>query len=622
MFGASGENLPNSFQYLECHTSASQSRGWNSADSSEYQVHDYVLSNKPVNSIPKNFGRYRIERALGQGGMGAVYLAHDAQLDRKVAIKTPKFTEKSSQILMKRFYREARSAATLQHPNICPIYDVGEIDDIHYISMAYIEGRPLSDSMRSKSFPPVANIIRVVRKVALALHEAHAQGLVHRDLKPANIMIDQRGEPIVMDFGLARQFGSEDNDDLANVEAFDFGENSTRKVEARLTMEGTIVGSPGYMSPEQLYGHRDKIGPPSDVYALGVLLFELLTRQLPFPGDGTLMSIVNAVISDPTPNAATVRSEIEPKFAAICQKAMAKKIEDRYESMQSFAVALTGALKASGDENSTGKIKDNSNTPTSPELVRTKEQYELARSLFQEEQFAAAATIMEKMVAGAGASSNQYAEWAQNKLVKAREKAVEALTSNDSVDDLWGDETRASTPPVRRRRSRSGFRRRWLRLKKQSGLPSWAYRLATVSVGVIVLLLVAALLKYLILRFGSVDSFQPPATESTSIDTQALASDTESNDGVSDPQSSSEPAPPDIVPNIAGRLARFDSNEDGKISRVELEDGKAPTGGPLRRIIDSFEQFDIAPRDGVLSREEVEVIAERLRTRNGRPNRR
>ena len=350
-------------------------------------------------TLPKEFGRYRIERTLGEGGMGAVYLAHDSQLDRKVALKTPKFSGNADPTMMKRFYREARSAATLQHPNICPVYDVGEIEGIHYISMAFIEGRPLSDLVRAKKQPPVASILRVVRKVAIALHEAHSQGLIHRDLKPANIMIDRRNEPIVMDFGLARQF-----DDEAPEEGSSNKQTPPKiqdqKIEARITMDGTVMGSPGYMAPEQLYGDHSKIGPVSDVYALGVLLYELLTGQLPFPGTGSLMSIVNSVIKDPPPDAtAEVRSHIDAEVAAVCRKAMAKKIGDRYESMQAFAVALTGLLKTETDDGQPA-VTGVASPSSSPELVRVKEQYELAKSLYQEGQYAAAVSIMEKMVSG------------------------------------------------------------------------------------------------------------------------------------------------------------------------------------------------------------------------------
>lgn len=581
------------------------------------------MKDKTVNSIPKKFGRYRVEKALGQGGMGAVYLAHDTQLDRKVAIKTPKFTENSSPVLMQRFYREARSAATLQHPNICPIYDVGEIGGIHYISMAFIEGRPLSDSMRSKTFPPVANIIRVVRKVALALHEAHAHGLVHRDLKPANIMIDQRGEPIVMDFGLARQFGTDAPDDIVEAGANRTAPAQMQKVEARLTMEGTIVGSPGYMSPEQLYGDNAKIGPPSDVYALGVLLFELLTRQLPFPGDGTLMSIVNAVISDPTPNASTVRSEIEPRFAKVCQKAMAKKMDDRYESMQSLAVALTQALKSGGDQKNAAKSDTSSNDAISPELVRTKEQHELARSLYQDGQYAAAASIMEKMVAGPKKEKNQYLEWAKEKLPQAREKAVEALTETSNTDDLWGEGVSSSTAPVKKRRKqKTRFRRRLTQWKRKSGLPTWAFRIAMVSVGVITFLLGAAVVNSVMAMLSQYSSTVESDAPVTTPEAQVTVTDASIAESVhTDQETDSERNTETAALFALERLMRFDTDDDGNISKSELQGQRISKGGPLRRVVDNFDNFDLVPRDGVLDANEIENLADILSTRANPGNR-
>ena len=144
--------------------------------------------------------------------MGAVYLAEDRQLERKVAIKTPHFEDEPTGELIARFYREARAAATLRHTNICPVYDVGEIDGKHFISMAFIEGRPLSDLIRSGKVQNERQIAIAVNKLARALQEAHDHGIVHRDLKPANIMVDKKGEPIVMDFGLAckRRAGGRD----------------------------------------------------------------------------------------------------------------------------------------------------------------------------------------------------------------------------------------------------------------------------------------------------------------------------------------------------------------------------------------------------------------------------
>jgi serine/threonine protein kinase len=270
------------------------------------------------------FGRYRIQKTLGEGAMGSVYLAHDTQLDRKVALKIPKVDAKQDSKFIDRFLREARAAANLTHPNICPVYDVGEIDGTHFITMAYIQGHTLSHFINAEKPQTDRNVANVVRKVAHALHEAHIHGMVHRDVKPGNIMIDQRGEPIVMDFGLARSVDDEE--------------------DARLTRDGMILGSPAYMSPEQVEGRQEKIGPTCDIYSLGVILYELLTGRLPYQGSVT--SIIAQIVSKPPPHPATVRPDISPGLAEICLRAMARQIADRYQSMREFAAALTDYLKS------------------------------------------------------------------------------------------------------------------------------------------------------------------------------------------------------------------------------------------------------------------------------------
>jgi len=269
------------------------------------------------------FGRYRIEGILGQGAMGTVYLADDTQLHRQVALKTPQFEEDAADEILERFYREARLAATLRHSHICPVYDVGELDGIHYITMAYIEGRPLSDFVKPSVPQTERQILIVVGKIAQALQEAHDHGIVHRDLKPSNIMIDRHGEPVIMDFGLAWQART--------------GEDT------RLTQTGMIVGSPAYMSPEQVEGERAKIGPAADQYGLGVILYELLTGKVPF--NGSLATIMGQILTKEPRPPSQVRAGLDPRIDTLCLKMMAKNASDRFRSLSEVALELAKIVR-------------------------------------------------------------------------------------------------------------------------------------------------------------------------------------------------------------------------------------------------------------------------------------
>lgn len=276
----------------------------------------------PVFTAGTQMGRFRIERLLGKGAMGSVYLAFDPELNRTVALKIPNATGKLRDEIIERFVREARFAAKLNHPNICPVYEVGEQDGTRFLAMGYIDGRPLSDFIRPGKLQPERPIALAVRKIALAVHEAHCQGLIHRDLKPGNIMIDGRREPIVMDFGLAKLV----DDDS----------------QTQLTQEGIKVGTPSYMSPEQIEGDG-VLGPASDVFSLGVILYEMLTTSRPF--QGSVINVIGQILHKEPEPILERRPDLSPQLAAICTKALAKNPADRFASMKEFADALGDFLK-------------------------------------------------------------------------------------------------------------------------------------------------------------------------------------------------------------------------------------------------------------------------------------
>jgi formylglycine-generating enzyme required for sulfatase activity len=268
-------------------------------------------------TLPEQFGHYRILQKLGAGGMGAVYRAHDTKLDRPVALKVPHLLPGKGREVLQRFLREARLAAKLRHPNICPIHDVGQIDGIDYLAMAFIPGKTLAELISPQRPMAPAQVAALVRTLALALHEAHAAGVIHRDLKPGNIMIDERKEPVIMDFGLAYSLQSDDS---------------------RLTQSGAVLGTPAYMSPEQINADRQALGPRSDVYSLGVILYQLMTGRLPFTGP--VMAVLGQVLTQEPPAPSAVRAGVDPGLEAICRKAMAKQPEERFASMAEFAGAL------------------------------------------------------------------------------------------------------------------------------------------------------------------------------------------------------------------------------------------------------------------------------------------
>ena len=355
-------------------------------------------------AIPTSLGRYQIKKLLGRGGMGAVYLAHDSQLDRDVALKVPKFEADTNPTLVSRFYREARSAANLSHPNLCQVFDVGEIDGTHYIAMAFIKGRPLSSYVDADNPSQPRGIAAIVRKVAMGMEDAHQSGIIHRDIKPANIMIDHRKEPIVMDFGLAVP------QDLGD--------------ESRLTQDGALLGSPAYMSPEQLKGQPDAIGAASDIYSLGVVLYELLAGRLPFAGAGSTIAMIGQILTEEPVPLRSVREDIDESLASICHRAMSKEPESRFASMKDFADALTEYLQTGGGRQpaaSPAKTAANTTKKTATvtvSQVQLNEQSKLAKTLCDSGQFAAVVPILKQIIANPEAKETKVLQWAQTMLPK------------------------------------------------------------------------------------------------------------------------------------------------------------------------------------------------------------
>ncbi len=268
--------------------------------------------------LPEEFGRYRILRTLGQGGMGAVYLAHDTVMAADVALKVPRFGDATTKKAIERFYREARAMFGVRHPNVCPVYDVGEFEGHHYLVMAYVEGQTLGQRLAETGRLDETTAARLVGSICRGMQAVHDKGIIHRDLKPDNIMLERGGVPIVMDAGLAL--------DTLDAE------------RSRLTHQGAIIGTPAYMPFEQAMGEIERIQPATDVYSLGVVLYELVSGRVPFQGGPT--AVLGQVIGLEAPPISEWLSEVDPQFETICMRAMAKQPEDRYPTMNEFAQAL------------------------------------------------------------------------------------------------------------------------------------------------------------------------------------------------------------------------------------------------------------------------------------------
>lgn len=268
----------------------------------------------------RDLGRFQLLAAVGAGAFGTVYKAHDPKLDRTVAIKIPRTGNLSSGPELDRFLREARSVAQLRHPSIVPIHEVGQIGDIPYLVSDFVQGITLADWLTGH--PPTAQeAARLVADIADALQYAHEHGVIHRDIKPSNIMLDESGAPHVMDFGLAKR---------------DAG-------EVTMTMDGQVLGTPAYMSPEQARGEGHRVDGRGDVYSLGVILYQMAAGELPFRGNARML--LHQVLHDEPRSLRRLNDRIPKDLETICQKAMAKEPGRRYQTAADLAADLRRFLK-------------------------------------------------------------------------------------------------------------------------------------------------------------------------------------------------------------------------------------------------------------------------------------
>jgi serine/threonine protein kinase len=276
--------------------------------------------NPRFRTLPVYFGRYRVVRLIGRGGMGDVYLAEDALLGRQVALKFPRFDGDAGGESLARFRREAQIAAGFHHPNLCPIYDLGQINGIWFLTMPYITGKALSALIAERGGLPENQATSVIACVARAMAVAHKAGVVHRDLKPSNILLKEDGQPVVTDFGLARR---------------------NAPFDSLLTNKGALVGTPAYMAPEQIEQDSDEVAATSDIYSLGVILYEVLAGRPPFVG--RVDQVLRQILVASAPPITQAAPDVSPALEAVCAKAMSKEPADRFASMEEFARALSPA---------------------------------------------------------------------------------------------------------------------------------------------------------------------------------------------------------------------------------------------------------------------------------------
>ncbi|HEX9485858.1 MAG TPA: protein kinase [Gemmatimonadales bacterium] len=327
---------------FRCHTPIPETSRFCSTCGADVSGGDGPTSTSSVDMVRERLqriieGKYRIERLLGKGGMGQVFLAHDLTLEREVAIKVlPPDVSQDDQVV-RRFQQEAKTAAKLDHPNIIPIYRVESEGGLNYFVMKYVSGTSLEDLLDKKEPLPVPEIQRILWEAACALGHAHQRGVVHRDVKPANIMFDHDGRVMLTDFGISKAL----------------------QAATGLTATGTIIGTPHYMAPEQ--GKGAPVDGRADQYSLGVVGYRMITAELPFSGDSVHTIIYKHIYEEP-PLASAKRPGIPGSLTVAVSRALAKEPDQRFPTMEDFATAVWPEQPVASPAKSRGAARPRSRT--------------------------------------------------------------------------------------------------------------------------------------------------------------------------------------------------------------------------------------------------------------------
>ena len=276
----------------------------------------------PASENQRNrFGDYELLEEVAHGGMGVVFRARQVSLNRVVALKMILAGRLATEREVQRFRAEAEAVAKLRHPNIVAIHEVGVHEGQHYFSMDLVQGRNLASLVREHPLPP-ATAARYVQAIAEAIHHAHQQGVIHRDLKPSNVLIDESDQPRITDFGLAKQF----------------------KTDSDLTLSGQVLGSPNFMPPEQAAGRNQEVGPQSDLYSLGAILYYLLTGRPPFAAQSVQATLAKVLQAEPLAPRA-LNEAVPQDLQTICLKCLEKDTRRRYRTARELADELGRFLR-------------------------------------------------------------------------------------------------------------------------------------------------------------------------------------------------------------------------------------------------------------------------------------